>query len=83
MNLVSENGYNYFLNLAIAFDQFINAVLGGACDETFSSRCYRKSANSQFWEGCRVVVDTLLFFDKQHCYTSYIAEVERKQMGTS
>lgn len=77
----AENGYNYFLNLAIAFDQLFNALTGGACDETFSSRCHRKSEGSKFWQVCKVVVDMLFFFDPHHCATSYLAETERKQVG--
>ncbi len=77
--MVSENGYNYFVNILIAFDQLVNAFLGGACDETFSSRCHRKQEKSAFWKSCRILVDMLFFFDKDHCYTSYVVEVERKQ----
>ena len=79
--MTSENGYNYFLNLAIALDQSFNALTGGACDETFSSRCYRKSEGSKFWTLMKAIVDTLFFFDKDHCKTSYDAEVLRKHVG--
>lgn len=75
----AENGYNYFLNLAIAVDQLANSILGGACDETFSSRCYRRGLTSVYWKIVQVLVDLLLFFDHNHCETSFLAETDRKQ----
>lgn len=35
------DGTGYLLNIAIAFDQWLNAILAGAPDETLSSRAYR------------------------------------------
>ena len=77
----AENGYNYFMNLAIALDQTLNALTGGSCDETLSSRTYRKSQNSTAWMWLRAIIDTIFFFDKDHCKTSYDAEVLRKHIG--
>lgn len=31
----------YIKNVLIAIDQLFNAVIGGYCDESLSSRCYR------------------------------------------
>ena len=50
----------YIEGLFIAFDQFINAVLGGWPDETLSSRCYRWARDGvRAWP--RRVVDGLFF----------------------
>lgn len=65
---------------AIAFDQFLNAIAGGWADETFSARCWRNGKTHQGWNAARIAVDTLLFFDKQHCFESYLSEYERKQL---
>lgn len=63
--------------ILIAIDQLGNTLLGGWADETISSRCYRVSK-----KGIKlpmIFVDTLLFFDKNHCKTSFINERKRLQ----
>lgn len=72
--------YNYFLGLAIAFDQLLNAIFGGWADETFSSRVYRNSNMSLYWATLRRCIDTLFFWQKQHCYKSYQAEIKRESL---
>ena len=62
---------------AIAIDQLFNALFGGWCDETISSRSWRKSGKSPFWYVARKFIDTILFFDKDHCRTSYESEINR------
>ena len=69
----------YWLNLAIAIDQLFNAIFCGEPDETLSSRAYRldKERGKKL---PRFLIDTLFFFDKDHCYQSYLSEIERKQL---
>lgn len=71
----------YFLQVLIAYDQLWNAVLGGYADETLSSRAWRAEQKGR-WFGkiFRPLIDCLLFFDKNHCYNSYLAEVQRRQL---
>ena len=38
--------------IAIAFDQLINAVLGGYADETLSARAHRMRVKKQRYWGC-------------------------------
>ena len=76
---------NRFWQLLIAFDQFLSCFVGlltgdAWADETFSSKCWRKGKSSDVWNMIRICVDGLLWFDKQHCFTSYISEAERKQL---
>lgn len=73
--------------LAIALDQFLNCLFsvvffigGGWADETLSARCWREGKVHRGWDAARVFFDALLWFDPQHCFTSYIAEAERKQL---
>lgn len=66
--------------VAIAIDQLINALLGGMADETFSARCWRNGKTHDGWNMARITVDALLFWDRQHCFESYISEFERKQL---
>ena len=70
----------YIINLLVAFDQFINVLFSGQPDETISSRAWRcKDANS-FWGFMRKFIDLLFFFQQQHCFKAYLAELNRKQI---
>ena len=76
---------NRLYQLLISLDQFLSCLVGlitgdAWADETFSSKCWRKGKVSKVWNTVRVIVDSLLWFDKQHCFTSYISEAERKQL---
>jgi hypothetical protein len=72
----------YLLNLAVAFDQFLNALLGGSCDESLSSRAYRADRDGKtFGKVFRPVIDTLFFWQDRHCYDAYLAEVQRRQLS--
>ena len=66
----------------IAFDQLINALLGGWADESLSAHAWR-----QHLEGKRnwpyLLIDAILFFDGNHCRTSYESELERTQLPPS
>jgi hypothetical protein len=65
----------------IAVDQLINALLFGYADETLSSRAYRTEKNNKvFGKFFRPIIDTILFFDKNHCYWAYMAEVQKRQL---
>ncbi len=59
----------------IALDQLANAALfGGWADETISSRSYRE------FPRLAKLIDLLFWFDKDHCYESYVSEQLRMQM---
>ena len=69
----------YIEGLFIAFDQFINAVLGGWPDETLSSRCYRWARDGvRAWP--RKLVDGLFFWQREHCKSSYESERLGRQL---
>jgi hypothetical protein len=66
--------------ILIWLDQGINVILFfGYQDETLSSRAYRqcRDKNQCIWKN---VIDTLLFFDKNHCYESYQSEVLNRHL---
>ncbi|STO54376.1 Uncharacterised protein [Canicola haemoglobinophilus] len=73
---------NYFYHVFVGLDQFLNAVAGGAADETFSSRCYRGAVLAKQpkkrWRFWFHFVNGL-FFDKKHCEMAYESEVKRRQ----
>ena len=72
----------YLKQVLIAFDHLINALLGGWADESLSAHAWR-----QHLEGKRnwpyLLIDAILFFDGNHCRTSYESELERTQLPPS
>ena len=69
---------------AIAFDQLLNALIGGMADETLSARAHRmREKQHRYWGWTAGAIDLLLFWQDQHCYHSYhsyLAEMQRRQM---
>lgn len=66
---------SYLLNVAIAIDQFGNAVLGGEPDETISSRVGRASLRGVWiakyvWEPMIDAIFRRLAGQQRHCYES-------------
>ena len=70
----------YIINLLVAFDQFINVLFLGQPDETISSRAWRCKDVSSFWKVMRKFIDLLFFFQPQHCFKAYLAELNKKQI---
>lgn len=70
----------YIKNVLIGLDQFLNSCLCGKPDETISAKLYRKSITTGkwYWKYSEKFVNAI-FFDKDHCYQSFLSEVERKQ----
>jgi hypothetical protein len=71
------------LNLLIAIDQLIYVIitLGDGCpDETMSAAAYKIERDGKFFGFFRPVIDTLLWFDQDHCRKAYLAEVSRAQL---
>lgn len=69
-------------HVLIAIDQLFNALIGGAADETLSSRTYRGAVLSptprKRWRIWYRVINAV-FFDANHCKTAYESEVKRRQ----
>ena len=66
----------------IAFDQLINARLGGWADETFSARCWRNRRIRKY-EICVKVIDSIFFWQDKHCKKSYESEINRRHLPVS
>ena len=74
--------------LLIALDQLANVLIGLVCgyrswaDETLSAKAYRlELERGRSW--ARKLIDFLLWFDADHCRTSYESEVNKRQMPPS
>lgn len=71
---------NYFLRLALAIDQLLNVLIcNGEPDETMSSVAWRMERDGRLWGFMRPVIDTLFWFQPNHCRCSYEAELLRQQ----
>jgi len=69
------------LQIAIAFDQLLNAILGGMADETLSARAHRMRAKGQrYWGWTANSIDALFFWQPGHCKLSHEDEVKRAQL---
>ena len=71
---------NYFHQLGIAIDQLLNTLLAGHADETLSARAWRMQDVKRRWSIARKTIDLLFFWQKDHCYKSYVSELQRNHM---
>lgn len=69
---------NYVLNILIAIDRVINAMLTGDPDETLSSVAYRKWRDKGPWGFMMHVVNGLFWFTPEHCRLAYIHDRDRR-----
>ena len=72
------------LNLLIALDQFLYVLITvghGSPDETLSAASWRLEVAGK-WQGkiLRPLIDTLLWFDPEHCWNSYQSEVLKRHL---
>lgn len=75
---------DYILNILIGIDQLFNVLLMGAPDETLSARAYRAHRdNKVFGKVFMPIINTLFWFQSEHCKEAYYAEITRKQYGSS
>ncbi|WP_118879016.1 DNA helicase UvrD [Haemophilus haemolyticus] len=69
-------------HVLVAIDQLFNALIGGAADETLSSRTYRGAILAENpkkrWRVLYRFINGI-FFDRNHCKTAYESEVSGKQ----
>ena len=54
----------------IAFDQLINARLGGWADETMSARCWRLRGLRRRYAVMVKVINAVFFWQENHCLRS-------------
>ena len=70
----------HLLQILVAIDQLLNAIVGGYADETLSARAYRMRAKGQpYWGWAANAIDELFFWQEGHCELAYLAEVKRRQ----
>ena len=70
----------YLMQNLIAFDQQLNTILNGMADETLSARAHRMREKKQkYWGWTASAIDFIFFWEKDHCYNSYMYEIQRRQ----
>ena len=72
----------YLLNVLIAIDQLVNALIGGYPDETLSASAYiGEQEGKPLGRFFRPVIDFLFRpFERSHCRNAYLAEIKGLQM---
>ncbi len=65
--------------IPIAIDQLVNTFFNGWADETISSAAWRKRNDGKGWAFLRRFIDTLFFWQKDHCQRAYQSEQLRLQ----
>lgn len=71
------------LQVLIALDQFVNTLFCGYADETLSSRAYRHAEIKKDRRWPMVIINTLFFWQEEHCKTAYESELERAHLPPS
>ena len=67
--------------ILIAFDQLLNALSGGYADETLSSRVWRLYIKNKLsGRILKPIIDSIFFWQKDHCYNAFMSEVNRRQL---
>jgi hypothetical protein len=59
------------LNFLIAFDRGVNALIGGDDRETLSSVAYRINRDSGNFKWTKKFIETLFFWEPDHCKNAY------------
>jgi len=68
----------YMTHIGVALTQFLNALLGGYPDESTSSRAHRQQHKPR-WRAIRACINTVFFWQDDHCAAAYWAEQQRRQ----
>lgn len=71
------------LQILIAFDQLINALLWGYADETLSARAYRHAEIKKDRRWPMMLINSLFFWQDNHCKQSYESELKRAHLPPS
>jgi hypothetical protein len=75
-----------FKQILIALDQLLNTLVyikndgWGFADEMISARAFRCYIQDYISDKMMQIIDTLFFWDDNHCYECWVLECERKQL---
>ena len=70
-----------FTKMMAALSQLLNCwFLGGEPNETISGRAFRQRHTSKSWGSAYRVVNAIFFWQDDHCYESYYADVTESRL---
>lgn len=72
-------GGKYVFQVLVALNQLLNALTGGWADEMLSARTYR-NRHKPAWGHFMRLIDTLFFWQKEHCRQAHRYEQLRFQL---
>lgn len=61
----------YWLSIKVAISRLLNAFLGGYSGEMLSARAYRLRNNSLFWGVTKEILDSVFWWQLEHCRGCY------------
>lgn len=64
------------------FSVFLNVLLGGHSAQTLCGRAYASRYTHKGWAVLYKVLNTVFFWDRDHCRGSYIGDIRRAQYIT-
>jgi len=78
-SLIWRRLFNYLIHVGDATSQWVNVVflMSKNPNESISGRAWRLRNESKAWSTARKVIDFLAFWEVNHCYLSYHADVRR------
>lgn len=73
---------NPLLAVLLFLDRLVNALIGGSFAETLSARAHRSDAkNHPYWGWTASAINTLFFWDKDHCQQQWAYEQANPYQG--
>ena len=73
---------DYWFQLAVATDQWFNALFCGMADETLSARAHRLKIERNR-KIPAMIINLLFFWQKDHCKEAYESEINRLHLPGS
>lgn len=68
-----------FLEIMRVFSVLLNVLLLGHSAQTLCGRAYALRHTSLFWAAAYKVLNTIFFWDRDHCRGSYVGDIRRAQ----
>lgn len=71
--------FNYLIRVGDCLSQLLNVMvfLGDNPNESLSSRAHRLNKVDTFWTVMRWIINTIFFWQGDHCLQAYLADRER------
>ncbi len=70
------------VQILLAIDQLINTALWGWADESLSARAWRNQHKKRRFFIAVKVINSVFFWQKNHCQEAYSSEKKRRQLPT-